>query len=235
MKSSPNVTILYFTDILCVWAYLAQIRIDELQSTFGKKIEVKEHFVSIFGSVESKMEQNWRSRGGIGAYAQHVQSIAHQFGHISIHPDIWIKNAPLTSASCHVFLKAIQILEARNELPLTCKPNSTEKCTSELITWELRKAFFEDLIDISSYKNQLEVAEKLELPLKQIQEVIENGEAFAALAEDRILQNKYNVTGSPSLVLNEGRQIIYGNVGYRVIEANIQELINQPDNQASWC
>ena len=235
MNKSPNVTLLYFTDILCIWAYLAQIRIDELQNTFGKKIEVKEHFVSIFGSVESKMEQNWQSKGGIKAYAEHVQSIAQGFDHITIHPDIWVKDTPKTSASCHVFLKAIQILEARNELPLTCVPNSTEKCTSELITWELRKAFFEELIDISSYKNQLGVAENLGLPLKQIQEIIENGEAFAALAKDRILQNKYNVTGSPSLVLNNGRQIIYGNVGYRVIEANIHELINQPDNQASWC
>ena len=75
----------------------------------------------------------------------------------------------------------------------------------------------------------------LHLPLKQIQEIIGSGEAYAALAKDRTLQNKYNVTGSPSLVLNNGRQIIYGNVGYRVIEANIHELINQPDDQASWC
>ena len=159
MNKEPSVTVLYFTDILCIWAYLAQIRINELHSTFGNKIEVKEHFVSIFGSVESKMEQSWQSKGGIKAYAEHVQTIAQQFSHITIHPDVWIKNAPQTSANAHVFLKAIQILETRNELPLRCESNEGETLTSERITWELRKAFFEELIDISNYKNQLAIAE----------------------------------------------------------------------------
>ena len=42
--------------------------------------------------------------------------------------------------------------------------------------------------------------------------------------------------GSPSFVLNDGRQKLYGNVGYRVIEANIEELLRAPSaDQASWC
>ena len=41
---------------------------------------------------------------------------------------------------------------------------------------------------------------------------------------------------SPTFILNEGRQKLYGNVGYRVIEANLQELLKSPDaSQASWC
>jgi len=36
-------------------------------------------------------------------------------------------------------------------------------------------------------------------------------------------------------LLNEGRQKLYGNVGYRIIEANVQEILHQPGNQASWC
>ena len=65
--------------------------------------------------------------------------------------------------------------------------------------------------------------------------MIDSGAAHAALDCDFQLKEKHGVIGSPSLVLNEGRQIIYGNVGYRVIEANIQELLNQSENQASWC
>jgi hypothetical protein len=42
--------------------------------------------------------------------------------------------------------------------------------------------------------------------------------------------------GSPSLVLNEERQKLYGNVGFRVMQANIQELIRTPHaDEASWC
>jgi hypothetical protein len=41
---------------------------------------------------------------------------------------------------------------------------------------------------------------------------------------------------SPNFVLNEGRQKLHGNIGFRSIEANIQELLRAPRaNEASWC
>jgi hypothetical protein len=44
------------------------------------------------------------------------------------------------------------------------------------------------------------------------------------------------IEGSPSLVLNEGRQKLYGNVGFRVIEANVQGLLHAAGPEdASWC
>jgi hypothetical protein len=44
------------------------------------------------------------------------------------------------------------------------------------------------------------------------------------------------IEGSPSLVRNEGRQKLYGNVGFRLIEATVQGLINAPGaDDASWC
>ena len=47
--------------------------------------------------------------------------------------------------------------------------------------------------------------------------------------------DKMRIEGSPSFVLNEGRQNLYGNVGFRVIEANIVELLRVSDiDQASW-
>jgi hypothetical protein len=36
-------------------------------------------------------------------------------------------------------------------------------------------------------------------------------------------------------VLNEGRQHLNGNVGYRVIEANVRELLHKPADEMSWC
>jgi hypothetical protein len=35
--------------------------------------------------------------------------------------------------------------------------------------------------------------------------------------------------------MNQGRQILYGHVGYRVLNANIEELLSHPENKASWC
>jgi hypothetical protein len=38
------------------------------------------------------------------------------------------------------------------------------------------------------------------------------------------------------MILNQGRQKLFGNVGYRIIEANIQELLREANpDQASWC
>ena len=110
MNTSAKVEIMYFSDILCIWAYIAQIRLDELKIKFGDSINLQQHFISVFGTVESKIEQNWKDKGGISAYSKHVREIALKFAHIEIHSDIWIKNTPVTSASCHLFLKAIQML-----------------------------------------------------------------------------------------------------------------------------
>lgn len=223
---------MYFTDVLCIWAYLAQIRIDELKTKFGSDIILQKHFIPVFGSVAAKMKDNWGDKGGVAAYCQHVQNVAKDFGHIEIHPDIWAKNTPTTSTSCHLFLKAIQILEERGELAST-EPG--EKSIFETAVWDMRLAFFRDLVDVSSFTEQMKLAEKLGLPLQKIKDLIENGTAFAGLDDDLQLKEKHGIAGSPTLVLNEGRQIIYGNVGYRVIEANIQELLTQPEYQASWC
>ena len=40
---------------------------------------------------------------------------------------------------------------------------------------------------------------------------------------------------SPSLLLNDGRQRLNGNVGYRVIAANVREILERPPGQLSWC
>ncbi|NNJ91551.1 MAG: hypothetical protein HKP55_07745 [Gammaproteobacteria bacterium] len=71
----------------------------------------------------------------------------------------------------------------------------------------------------------------------QVFALIENGEAYAQLYQDEELKRQYCVQGSPCFVLNEGRQVLYGNVGYRIVEANITELLEREEHLegASWC
>jgi len=82
---------------------------------------------------------------------------------------------------------------------------------------------------------QLELAEELGLPIAAIQEQIDSGEAYALLSKDFELVKEHTVTVSPTLIFNEGRQRLNGNVGYRVIEANIRELLHNPPDEQSWC
>ena len=102
--------------------------------------------------------------------------------------------------------------------------------------WAFRRAFFRDCRDISHWDIQCEIAADLGADIGAIEERIHSGAAFAALAADYQDADKMRIEGSPSLVLNEGRQKLYGNVGFRLIEANVQGLINAPGvDDASWC
>ena len=68
-----------------------------------------------------------------------------------------------------------------------------------------------------------------------LENLLDSGEAHAALAADLTLAQEHAISVSPTLVFNEGRQRLTGNVGYRVIEANIRELLANPSGEHSWC
>jgi protein-disulfide isomerase-like protein with CxxC motif len=161
-------------------------------------------------------------------YSNHIQEVAKKFNHITIHPDIWTKVVPSSSMSCHLFLQAIQLLEIKGIIP------KSEKIFEKAV-WTLREAFFTQLTDISNRQIQFEIAQSLGLPIAVLQAQIDSGEAYAQLSKDFDLVKEYTVTVSPTLIFNEGRQRLNGNVGYRVIEANIRELLNNPKDEQSWC
>jgi predicted DsbA family dithiol-disulfide isomerase len=220
------IRILYFSDVLCVWAYIAQIRLEELKSTFKGQISIDYHFSPVFGDAQRKLENRWRDKGGLVGYSNHVKEVAARFNHVVVNPEIWTKVLPPSSTSSHLFLRAVKLLEDQEII---------EQGVFEKTIWAFRKAFFTELANISDYKIQSAIAKKLRLPLKVIKAEIEKGSAYADLSRDFDLVKEYNVTVSPTLIFNEGRQRLNGNVGYRVIEANIRELLHNPQGEQSWC
>ncbi|MBL1178228.1 DsbA family oxidoreductase [Pantanalinema sp. GBBB05] len=211
-----------------VWAYIAQIRLDELKTTFQNKIAIEPHFVAVFGNAREKLESRWRDRGGLKGYSNHIQEVAQKFNHITIHPDIWAEVVPLSSTSCHLFLHAIQLLEIKGIVPAS-------EQVFEKATWRCREQFFSQLANIADRQVQFAIAEELGLPIAAIQAQIGSGEAYAQLSKDFDLVKEHTVSVSPTLIFNEGRQRLNGNVGYRVIEANIRELLHNPPGEQSWC
>lgn len=104
------------------------------------------------------------------------------------------------------------------------------------VLWDLRCAFFRDCRDIARWDIQCEVARARGVDIVAIEESVHSGSAYAALAADYQDADKMGIEGSPSLLLNEGRQKLYGNIGFHLIEANIQELFRTPrTDEASWC
>jgi predicted DsbA family dithiol-disulfide isomerase len=99
----------------------------------------------------------------------------------------------------------------------------------------VREAFFRQGRDVSNKRVLLEIAESIGLSASEIENAIATGAAHAALSEDLELARTQSINASPTLLFNEGRQRLTGNVGYRIIEANIRELLEGASDQLSWC
>jgi predicted DsbA family dithiol-disulfide isomerase len=225
MSDSP-VKISYFSDVLCVWAYADQIRLDELRAQFGDRIEIEEHFITLFGCTQTRIGEGWQNKGGYDGFSQHVCQVGEKFDHLSINPKVWSSCRPNTSAMAHLVLKALQ---------LHCHASGEGDRAVEKLANAIREAFFVDARDISSSEVLRDIMEEQDMPIFEIQDHVDDGTAMAALMKDMQLKERYQLEGSPSYVLNEGRQKLYGNIGYRVIEANIKELLERPVDCASWC
>jgi len=221
---SERLRVQLFTDVLCVYAYVGNVRFEKLVEEFGDRVEVVHHFINIYGDIPRRIQRSGKTASEYGA---RVREIADRFPHVQVHPDIFRKNPPTSCIPAHLFLNAVKLLEQRQQL--------ADGPVFDKLTWAMREAFFRDLVDISRRSEQLALAERFSLPIDAIVALIDNGEAFAELAYDMQVQRDLNVPVSPALVFNEGRQMLNGNIGYRVIEANIRELLKNNVVEASWC
>lgn len=217
--TTTPVPVQYFSDVLCVWAYVGQARLDELEAAFGADIATDVHFVSVFGDARDKLTKRWADKGGMSAYAEHVRATVARFDHVVVHPDVWEKVQPTSSLGCHLFLAAVKLLDAGR---------------FRAASWALRQAFFRDAIDISARRAQLVVAEQIGLSIGAIEGHLYSGRAHAELSRGLDLARGFGVEVSPTFVFDEGRQRLAGNVGYRVIEANVRELRRAVVGH-SWC
>ena len=222
--STPGSTPLridYYADVLCVWAYIAQRRLDELELQFSGQLDIRHHCMNIFGNVPEKMQTQWQSRGGMPAFAEHVHEAAAAYSDTPLHPELWHSVQPRTSANAHLYLKGVELVAGR--------------AVATDFTRRLRDAFFCEAVDISLLPELDALAAEDGLDRDAIRETFEDGRALAELVSDYDQARKLNLRGSPSYIMNQERQTLYGNVGYRVLSANVEELLRKVDHEASWC
>jgi predicted DsbA family dithiol-disulfide isomerase len=231
------VTVDYFSDVLCIWAFGGQIRVDELEKHFGDKVQLRYRFIPIFGSAMNNIEKNWAEKNGYEGFNEHLKTVASQWTHVSCHSRLWLDSRPATSMSAHVVLKAVWLLQEKGIVDGERHESLQGRTRFESFMWNIRRAFFEFGQNIAEFTVLKQLVAELEIDWDQIFQLIENGEAYAGLFQDEELKRQYCVQGSPCFVLNEGRQVLYGNVGYRIVEANINELLEREGRLegASWC
>jgi predicted DsbA family dithiol-disulfide isomerase len=224
-----KIEISYYSDVLCVWAYVAQIRLETLKETFSDKIEVTPFHVTLFGDTATRIGEGWADRGGYAGFNQHVIEIGKQFPHVAINRDIWKICRPKTSGNAHLFLKAIQLLDSNSE-------TKENKELLKLMEWQVRLAFFRDARDISDMAVLFDIAQQNGINRAAIEAQLNDGSAMSLFTSEMEMKDKHKLEGSPTYVLNNNRQKLFGNVGYKIMKANVQELLSEGGGkQASWC
>jgi len=235
MQLDTSVKVDYYSDVLCVWAYVAQIRLDELKHHFGDTIEIRHHFMPVFGATQHRIAEGMKEKGGFEFINKHISQVCADFPHVDLNPEVWLKVQPKSSVQTHLFIKAVQLLAAQGVIDNGSSSDYFGRSTAEEFIWRCRIAFFRDGQDISDFTVLYTLAEPLGISREQLEPLLMKGEAMAALCLDKELCEKNKVEGSPTFILNEGRQKLYGNVGYKILESNVHEVIHRPYNQASWC
>lgn len=230
-----TIQISYVSDVLCVWAYVAEVRLDELRKEFGSSIELEYRFIPIFGATRHRIDEGWKKQGGYAGFGEHVLGVAKGFPHVSVHERVWSQVAPTTSSAAHEMLCAVRLLTEEGILDAARLKEPQGRTLFEEAIWQVRLAFFEHARDISNREVLLDVLGQVGIPIPAIEAKLSSGEAMAELCRDIELRDELKIEGSPTYYLNQGRQKLYGNVGYRVVSANLRELLEQPGHQASWC
>jgi predicted DsbA family dithiol-disulfide isomerase len=220
-QNDAPILIDYYSDVLCVWAWIAQPRLEELHRQWAGRVTVRHRYLDVFGDAHRKILRQWGESDGFEKFGAHVVKSADPFEGLKVNPDTWKKVRPRSSLQAHLFIKAVALV--------------TDDTLVEPVALRIRQAFFVEARDINDYSTLIECAEAEKIDEQLLKSALRDGSAIAALSDDQRSANALGMRGSPTWVLNEGRQLLYGNVGYRILDANIKELTRHPGLEASWC
>lgn len=216
----------YWSDPLCIWAYVAQPRLEAILERFGDEIDVHYHVVPVFGSVPWRFrEGSWADKGVAGRVAATAR-VAAMFGHNGVDGTCWEKAAPASSWAPGMAIKAAFSLEASGLI---------EAGKAAAYQWELRRAFFERGENIAERAVQLQVAETVQLKRAPLEVALSDGSALAALWEDDHRRHESRIQGSPTYVFDGGRARLYGNFNERVLHLTVEALLEDLVGGASHC
>ncbi|WP_207061544.1 DsbA family protein [Motiliproteus sp. SC1-56] len=211
----------YYSDILCVWAWIAQKRVEELDRQWGSQVAIRSRFIDVFGDAHGRLHKQWQDRGGFEGFAEHVVNAAAPYATAPVNPIIWREVRPTSSLPAHLLIKAAELVSGSE--------------ASDRLALALRHGFFVEARDISQRDTLIAIAQEQKVDTKALRQHLDDGRAMAALMADYQQARQQNLQGSPCWIMNEGRQTLYGNVGYRVLNANVEELLKRPADEACWC
>jgi predicted DsbA family dithiol-disulfide isomerase len=206
----------YWSDPLCIWALVAQPKLDHILELFGTCLQVHYHVVPVFGSVPWRLSRGPWADEGLAGRVESTRRIACEHGREDISGECWRRQTPASSWSPAVALEAVWCME---------RAGLVAPDTGAHYQRRIREAFFVDEQNVAHRTIQLALAEKLDIPRAPLEERLDDGSALALLWEDHRLKEELSIQGSPTYVFDDGRARLYGNFPAGVLEATVRELI----------
>ncbi len=113
----PTVTLDYYRELLCIWAYVSQVQqvhIAALQKEFTDRIRINRRYLPLFGDTAQRIGRD--HEGGFERYAEHLATVAAAFDRIAIHRDVWRKMRPASVLNDHLEAAGSDIDQVRTEI-----------------------------------------------------------------------------------------------------------------------
>ena len=216
----------YWSDPLCVWAFVAQPVLEKLLEHLGSAGEVEYRVVPVFGSVPWRFSRGAWSAGGVSGRVAKTAEIARQFGRTDVTGEIWRHDPPASSWSPALAIKAAFRLERNGRVEPGCAAR---------FQWRIREAFFVENRNVARRQVQLDLARACDIPIDALCEPMDDGTAMADLWEDHQDKETSKVQGSPTFAFDGGRTMLYGNVPTDVLWATVDALRRGTEMGRSAC
>lgn len=222
----PRIQFGYWSDPLCIWAFVAQEKLDRILAELGTHLVVDYRIVPVFGSVRWRFAEGPWAKEGVDGRVVATRRIAERGGRVDVTGECWRKAAPASSWAPAAAIKAVFAMEARAE---------SSAGSGARYQRALRERFFVNEEDVARRNVQLSVAEAEGLPRATIERQLDDGSALAAVWEDHAEKERLRIQGSPTYVFDGGRAMLYGNFDYGMLRSTVEELLRGSHPGRSAC
>lgn len=205
----------YWSDPLCIWALVAQPKLERILDELGRRVRVDYRIVPVFGSLPRRFADGPWSKDGVEGRVAVTRRIAEQAGRSDVSGECWRRAKPDTSWAPAAAIKAVFGLD-----------DGLGEEAGPVYQRGLRERFFVAEQNIALRRIQLELAEEMRLPLASIEARLDDGSALRAVWEDHDEKERLRIQGSPTYVFDGGRAMLYGNFDYGILHATVEELIH---------
>lgn len=216
----------YWSDPLCIWALVAQTKLERILTELGRQLDVDYRIVPVFGSVPWRFAKGPWAKEGVDGRCAATKRIAEQSGRNDVSGECWRRALPASSWAPATAIKAVFALEREGAVPIG---------SGARYQVALRERFFVHEENIALRHVQLSLAERLDLPRAPIEARLDDATALAAVCEDFAEKERLKIQGSPTYVFDGGRAMLYGNFEYGMLRSTVEELVRGIHPGSSAC